>query len=189
VYIPGTGGVENMATIASLTLLADVADGMSEDCPGLTVYAADPVLFVAGEELLSGKSNIEILYVCPDRSTFGLAMTGEVLRDPPETMILVGNTEDETLLISEVGTRGGAMQIAGTDTVNQIPFLIATCDLTLIGEELLLAGPQLSTDSHRAAPLLHDRLKLLAWLLIVVGILAAKLRWGWYLALFVSGAR
>lgn len=189
VYIPGTGGIDNMATIASLTLLADVADGVSEDGPGLTVYAAHPLLFVAGEELLCGKSNVEILYLCPDRSTFGLAMTGEVLRDPPETMVLVGNTEDETLLLSEVGARVGAMQIAGTDSVGQIPFLIATCDLTLIGEELFLTGPQLSTESYRAAPLLHDRLKLLAWLLILLGIVAAKLRWGWYLALFITGTQ
>jgi hypothetical protein len=191
VYIPGTGGVDNMATVASLTLLGDVADGMSDKGPGLTVYAAHPLLFVAAEELLCDQGNVEILYVCPDRPTFGLAVTGAVLRDPPETMFLVGNTEDETLLISEVGARVGALQIAGTDAVSQIPFLIATCDLTLIGEELFLAGPQLSAEGHRyqAAPLLHDRLKLLVWLLILLGILAAKLRWGWYVALFMTGAQ
>jgi hypothetical protein len=188
-YVPGAGGVENMATIASLTLLADVADAMPKEGPGITVYAAHPLFFIAAEELLSGRENVQMLYVCPDRPTFGLALTGAVLRDPPETMVVVGNTEDETLLLTEVGARSGVMQIAGTDTVQQIPFMIATCDLTLIGEELFLAGPQLSLDGFRAAPLLHDRLKLLAWFLILAGILAAKLGWGWYLALFKTGVQ
>ena len=40
-------------------------------------------------------------------------------------------------MLSETGFDAGAIQVAGTAMVSQIPFFIAACDYTLIGEEIL----------------------------------------------------
>ncbi len=46
----------------------------------------------------------------------------------------------ESLILAETGSLSGAIQIAGTDAVTQLPFFITTCDYTLIGEELYAAS-------------------------------------------------
>jgi len=57
----------------------------------------------------------------------------------------------------------GAIQIAGTDAVSQLPFFIAACDYTLIGEELYAASAYLSR-----APLLLGSLKSQDWMKVIV---------------------
>jgi len=52
----------------------------------------------------------------------------------------------ESLLLAETGNNIGAIQIAGTDSVTQLPFFITACDYTLIGEELYAASAYLSRD-------------------------------------------
>jgi hypothetical protein len=60
----------------------------------------------------------------------------------------------EALLLAETGAATGAIQIAGTDSTNQLPFFITACDYTLIGEELYAASAYLSRE-----PLLLGSLK------------------------------
>ena len=43
------------------------------------------------------------------------------------------------IIFAESGSIIGAMQIGGTSSPSQIPFFIASCDYTLIGEELFAA--------------------------------------------------
>ncbi|MBN2609706.1 MAG: hypothetical protein JXA64_11375, partial [Candidatus Fermentibacteraceae bacterium] len=51
-----------------------------------------------------------------------------------------------SLLLAETGSLTGAIQIAGTDAVTQLPFFITTCDYTLIGEELYAASAYLGRE-------------------------------------------
>ena len=60
----------------------------------------------------------------------------------------------ESLILAETGNSIGAIQIAGTDSTSQLPFFIASCDYTLIGEELYAASAYLSKE-----PLLLGTLK------------------------------
>ena len=58
----------------------------------------------------------------------------------------MGYFSAEALLMTETGNQVGAVQIAGTDAVTQIPFFITTCDYTLIGEELYAASAYLNRE-------------------------------------------
>jgi hypothetical protein len=60
----------------------------------------------------------------------------------------------ESLIMAETGASTGAIQIAGTDALAQLPFFITACDYTLIGEELYAASAYLSRE-----PLLLGTLK------------------------------
>ncbi len=46
----------------------------------------------------------------------------------------------ESLLMAETSYNVGAINIAGTTAVTQLPFFIVSCDYTLIGEELYAAS-------------------------------------------------
>ena len=72
-----------------------------------------------------------------------------ILRDRPATNIFLGRFFAESLLLSETGFVVGAIQIAGTAEFTQLPFFIAACDYTLIGEELYAAS---AVHDARAAP-------------------------------------
>jgi hypothetical protein len=52
----------------------------------------------------------------------------------------------ESLIIAETGAATGAIQIAGTDAIAQLPFFITACDYTLIGEELYAASAYISRE-------------------------------------------
>jgi len=189
VYVPGTGSYSCMATIASITLMEQLIELMREHDNDMEVNVSDPMTFSAATECLENLDHSTAYFISPDKAVFSMAYTHKMLTKPIETAILMGTMDDESLLLTEAGSRAGAFQIAGTDNVSQIPFLLSTCELTLIGEVLFLAGPQLSPDGYRAATLLHDRLKRIAWILLLLGILGAKLGWDWYIRLFETGVR
>ena len=74
----------------------------------------------------------------------------------------------ESLILAEVGNAIGAVQVAGTASITQLPFFITACDYTLMGEELYAASAYLSKE-----PMLLGSLKGQDWgkLLIVAAIL------------------
>ena len=70
------------------------------------------------------------------------------------TNFFIGRFWAESLIMAETGAQTGAFQIAGTDSVLQLPFFVTACDYTLIGEELYAASAYLSHE-----PLLLGSLK------------------------------
>ncbi|UCG92590.1 MAG: hypothetical protein JSV97_02455, partial [candidate division WOR-3 bacterium] len=85
----------------------------------------------------------------------------------PATNLFLGYFWAESLILAETGASTGAIQIAGTDSVFQLPFFITACDYTLIGEELYAASAYLSKE-----PLLLGSLKGQDWgKMIILGML------------------
>jgi hypothetical protein len=69
-----------------------------------------------------------------------------MVREKPAANFFIGSFYAESLILSEMGQTTGAIQIAGTAEVFQLPFFVATCDYTLIGEELYAASAYLSRE-------------------------------------------
>jgi hypothetical protein len=67
-----------------------------------------------------------------------------MMRDRPAAHIFMGSFFAESLLLAETGFATGAIQVAGTANVHQLPFFVVACDYTLIGEELYAASAYLS---------------------------------------------
>ena len=77
----------------------------------------------------------------------------------------------ESLILAEVGNAVGAVQIAGTDSITQLPFFITACDYALMGEELHAASAYLSKEPMLLGSLKgQDWGKLLAIAAILVGV-------------------
>ncbi|MEM3615752.1 MAG: DUF6754 domain-containing protein, partial [Candidatus Methanomethylicia archaeon] len=78
----------------------------------------------------------------------------------------------ESLQLSEVGYRVGAMQVSGTANTHQIPFFVVATDYCLIGEEIFAAGAYLSKDPAMIGSIVaQDIGKIISLILIVLGIL------------------
>jgi hypothetical protein len=141
---------------------------------------AYPIPFTIAQEMVkSGYLNAgrpeaydpeSVQFVSPEQFAFVAKLTGIMLRDRPAAHIFMGSFYAESLMLAETGFTTGAIQIAGTANVHQLPFFVVACDYTLIGEELYAASAYLSGEARLVGGLKGaDMLKLLMILTILVG--------------------
>ncbi len=74
---------------------------------------------------------------------FGYTMgcAGIIAREKPAANFLIGYFYAESLILAESGALVGAIQVAATSSnVAQLPFFVAACDYTMIGEEFCRAA-------------------------------------------------
>lgn len=116
-------------------------------------------------------------YVTDDQFGYAAAIDGMVVRDKPATMFYMGAFFAESLILAETGNAAGAIQIAGTGQPSQLPFFVASCDYTLIGEELFAASAYLAREPKLLGSLKgQDFAKGLFLLAIVIGIILELLK-------------
>ncbi len=164
VYVPGLGSVADIATIASLNILGEVAKKTAQYDSALLVPNRDPIVYTVAREVVkeaytrAGRPDAfrpdNIFFVTSEQFAYAAAVDGLMVREKPATNFFLGTFWAESLILAETGATTGAIQIAGTDSVFQLPFFITACDYTLIGEELYAASAYLSRE-----PLLLGSLK------------------------------
>jgi hypothetical protein len=111
-------------------------------------------------------------YVTDEQFGYVAALDGIMVREKPATCFYMGAFFAESLILAETGNHVGAIQIAGTAMPTQLPFFVAACDYTLIGEELFAASAYLSKDHREIASLRgQDIGKALAMFSIAAGVL------------------
>jgi hypothetical protein len=163
-YTTGLGYVSDIATIASINILGQVARRVADYESRLMVPSRDPIVMAVCQEVIqeayidAGRpdsySKDDVFFLTDDQFAYTAAVNGIMVREKPATIILMGMFYAESLLLAETGASTGAIQIAGTDALAQLPFFITACDYTLIGEELYAASAYLSRE-----PLLVGSLK------------------------------
>ncbi len=101
---------------------------------------------------------------------FAIASMGWMLEEKPATCFYFGHWEADSLLFAETGQTINAMQIAGTDQLYQIPFFVASCDYTIIGEEFWAGTAKISGNPYLLGSLgAQDVFKLCVLAFIVIG--------------------
>ena len=163
-YTTGLGYLSDIATIASINILGQVARKVADYEIKLIVPQRDPIVMAVCQEVVqeayidAGRPDAfnkdDVFFITDDQFAYAAAVNGIMVREKPATIILMGMFYAESLLLAETGASTGAIQIAGTDALAQLPFFITACDYTLIGEELYAASAYLSRE-----PLLVGSLK------------------------------
>lgn len=155
-YILGLGYVEEVATIASLNILGEVAKKCAQYDTKLIVPNADPIVYTVAREIVKesftkmGRPDSydpdSVFFLAREQMAFAAGIDGIMVRERPATNFLVGYFAAESLVLAETGASTGAIQIAGTDALAQLPFFVTACDYTLIGEELYAASAYISKE-------------------------------------------
>ncbi len=155
-YVPGIEDVEDIQTIASMLILGKIAEKTARYDVGLRVPVRHPfVLAVADEVVKTGCTSAgrpdayqpgSARYVSSEQFAYCAGVNGIILREKPAANLYLGRFFAESLIFAETGFAAGSIQIAGTAEVTQLPFFIAACDYTLIGEEFFAAGAYLTQD-------------------------------------------
>jgi hypothetical protein len=163
-YVPGLGDIDYTSTIASMNILGEVAKKIAVYDTPLVVCNRWSVTYTVAKEVVREAFATEgrpdrfkedyVRYLTEAQFGFAAAVNGIMVREKPATNFFIGSFWAESLIMAETGAQIGAIQIAGTDQVLQLPFFVAACDYTLIGEELYAASAYLSRQ-----PLLLGSLK------------------------------
>lgn len=116
---------------------------------------------------------------------FAAGVLGIYDREKIGANFLFGSFYFESLTLAEAGQKTGAIQVAGTANTHQLPFLIASCDYTLIGEEIYAAGTYLSRNKAQVGSLVAQEIgKYVGIITIIVASLYLTFTSESFLAMF-----
>ncbi len=181
-FIPGIMDMDNMQTLAGITILRRVAQKAAEYGAPLLVPTSRSLVMTTAQEAVkeayldAGRPDAydpdRIRYLTDNQFGYAAGVDGIMVREKPAAIFYMGCFYAESLILAETGHSVGAIQIAGTAMPAQLPFFVTACDYTLIGEELFAGSAYLSREPRLLGSLKgQDFGKAIFMLIIVVGII------------------
>jgi len=185
-FIPGIRDMDDVQTIAGITILGRVARTIAEYDIKINMPVSRSIVMTtaretikaayASEGRLDAYSDDFVYYLTDEQFGYVAAVDGIMVRDRPATCFYMGSFFAESLIFAETGNSIGAIQIAGTAMPAQLPFFVAACDYTLIGEELFAASAYLSGEPRQLGSLKgQDVGKVIAMIAVLLGMFAATM--------------
>lgn len=178
----GIGGDQTMAVSAGLSVLRYLADQGASMGVSPLVTVADPVAMMAAQDTLfrayrqNGRATkyrgTDVALIAPDPTAYAVGAQDMATDDEVSVNVMVGSFGQEYLLLGEPGAyRGDLVQVAGSNRLSAQPFVAATADHALIGEEVFAASAYLDDRPEHVASLqVQDVLRIGIVIAIVVGV-------------------
>jgi hypothetical protein len=185
---PGTDGLRGgPVTIAGLSVLTYVSRLAAQKGTGIIIPVTNPEIIPVVHEIVKTSYMIEgvpeafdpnnqIRWFGDNQWSMTAGLQGIAEREKVVSNIMIGGFAAEAMMLAETFARVGAFQVGGLTNTFQIPFFVAACDYTLIGDEMLAAGAYLSGDPEQIATIAaEDIFKLFFVGVIIVGMLLGLL--------------
>ncbi len=183
-YNIGSGAVTAPDTIASWPILEYVVKVCANYDTRLIQLNRNYLVYGVSDEIVkqaylqAGKPDLynenDVRWYSDSQWSFTMAAVGFMQRERPAAHFMLGNYAAEALLLAETGAVLDMIQIAGTTNILQIPFFVASCDYTLLGEELYAASAYISREPVLVASVVaQDFIKMLVSAVIVAGSVLA----------------
>ena len=163
IFVPGIQDMNELQTIAGLSVLAHVAKTAAEYDARIEVPTSYGLVMTAAREIVqaaylaAGRPEAynpdTISYITSEQFGYVAYLQGRIMREKPAACFYMGSFFAESLILAETGNSVGAIQIAGTARPEQLPFFVAACDYTLIGEEFFAASAYLSGEPDQLGSL------------------------------------
>ncbi|MGQ9464098.1 MAG: DUF6754 domain-containing protein [bacterium] len=194
-YVPGIMDIDDPQTIASMSILSRVAEKTAAYGTPLYVPTSRSMAMTMAQQVVKESAtrvgrpdwyNMDnIRYITDDQFAYVSAVDGIMVREKPATNLYLGTFYAESLILAETGHSTGAIQIAGTAMPDQLPFFVAACDYTLLGEELYAASAYLSQEPVQLGSLKGQDLGKLIFIgVIIIGVLSQLFSWQFFINLF-----
>lgn len=185
VGVAGVGGAATAETWAGLGLLAELADeAVASDAP-LIVTVGDPTVLPIAQDILrrayarhgrpDGYDPTQVRFIAPVPLAYAAGVTGLLQREPLRGNVMLGAFGDEYLLMGETGARKGVFQIVGAADPRTLPFVYATADEPLIGEEMYASSSYAGRGPLQVASLLAEDWARWAVIAGIVGLAIFKI--------------
>lgn len=190
-YVPGIDDANNIQTIYSMAILNNVAKTVAKYDTELIVPICKAfVVPLAEETVKAGYMDVgrpdsfvadNVRFLSDEQFAFTAAVNGIMLREKPAANIFLGSFFAESLVLAETGFTTGAIQIAGTANIHQLPFFVVACDYTMIGEEFFATSAYLSREPMLVGTLkASDAMKAIIMIFLIVGAIGTTLGSQWF---------
>jgi len=184
-YSTGIHGLD-IITLQSLSILSHIIKITAKYRARIIVPTGDAVLYTIAEETARDAYEAEgvpeafnpddIRFLSGDQFAYASGVVGILNRERVSSAFYFGAFYAESLILAENGQHVGAIQVAGTPSITQIPFFIAACDYTIIGDEYYAASAYLSKEPTLLGSLVgQDYAKAIVLAMIVLGIAATTI--------------
>ena len=186
----GLGGMADETSadsLAGLAVLSYVANqGVTTGIPP-TVSMSDPTVMLFAQNVIRAAHRNDplgaeaayrnIRWIAPQPAAYAAGVMNILSLDNAAANVMVGRFGDEYLLMGETAARRNIAHIGGTSDPNTLPFIYASADETLLGEEIYAAGAYLQNrPAHIGSLAAQDVMRWLIALGILGGIVLASLR-------------
>lgn len=178
-FTPGFGGLV-AATFAGLEVLGYVTKLAAAYDVRLIVTVSQAETYAVTEQVLkqayleAGKPDSfrpeDCRFISTDQWAYASGVIGVLYREAVASNIMIGQFAAESLILAEAGNTIGAVQVAGTTNINQIPFFVVACDYVILGEEMFAAGAHFAKNQvHLGSLRGEDIIKAVCIALVIVG--------------------
>ena len=185
-----SAGVGNLTTrgapamMASLEILGHLAWMSAKYGSRVITTVAQGDVFAVSEEIVKGAylkagrpdeyTPDMVRFLSPSQFAYAGGIAGIINREKCAANVIIGHFAAEAIYIAESAHLAGAIQIAGTTNMYQLPFFVASCDYTLIGEEIFAAGAYYSKNPVDLGALSgQDFTRAFAIVLMLLGVVLA----------------
>lgn len=176
----------NLPTLQALSILKHITRIAAKYRTRMIVATAEPVVYTLAEEIskeaytnegVPEQFNAEdIRFLSGDQFAYASGCVGILNREKVAASFMFGYFYAESLILAETGHQVGAIQVAGTPAIVQIPFFITAADYTIIGDEFYAASAYLSREPTLLGSLVgQDYAKIVIVLTILAGVVTATL--------------
>lgn len=184
-FCPGITGLD-IVGLQAMAILSHVVRRAARYGTRVIVPLADAVLYTVAEEVVNDAYRAEgvperfmsedVRFLSERQFAWASGVVGIQHREQVASAFYFGGFAAESLIIAENGQMVGAIQVAGTPSTTQIPFFLAACDYTIIGDEYYAASAYLSREPTLLGSLVgQDYGKLVLLAIIVVGAIGVTL--------------
>jgi len=185
IFAPGITGLD-VVGLQAMSILSHVVKQSAKYQSRVIVTTADPIMYTLAEEVARDACASEgmpeafiqddIRYLSDQQFAWVSGVVGIQHREKVASCLYFGNFFGESLILAENGQMVGAIQVAGTPMTTQIPFFLASCDYTIIGDEYYAASAYLSREPTLLGSLVgQDYGKLILIGIIILGCILATL--------------
>jgi len=184
--IPGLTAF-GVVAVQALTIFKYITKQIAKFATPMRLLTANPTVYAVAQEAIhdayneAGRPDLydpdNVRFLSDRQFAFASGVAGLIQRERVAASFMFGEFYAESLIFAETGNIVGAIQIAGTTSFTQVPFFVAACDYTIIGDEFYATSAYLSREPVLLGSLVgQDIAKFLFALTIAVGAVFATLK-------------
>jgi len=153
--VPGLNDI-GVVALQALSICSYIIRTAAQFGNKILVTCAYPAVYTVAEDVVRdtyisvGKPEQfdpdSVRFISDRQFAFASGVAGLIYREKVAASFMFGDFYAESLIFAETGQQVGAIQVAGTTQTTQIPFFIAACDYTIIGDEFYAASAYISRE-------------------------------------------
>ncbi|MER3402288.1 MAG: hypothetical protein C4337_03075 [Armatimonadota bacterium] len=183
--IPGMTSF-GVVAVQALTIFKYITQQIARFATPMRLLTGDATVYAVAQEAIqdayneAGRPDLydpdSVRFLSDRQFAFASGVTGLIQRERVAANFMFGEFYAESLIFAETGNMVGAIQVAGTISFTQVPFFVAACDYTIIGDEFYATSAYLSREPVLLGSLVgQDIAKLLFALLAISGAIATSI--------------